>query len=66
MLTIDIEREDNGHWIAEVENLRGALAYGNTRDEALSKVKALALRILADKIENGEFVPEIKAIFSKP
>jgi predicted RNase H-like HicB family nuclease len=51
-LIIEIEQEDDGRWIAEVSNLPGAMVYDKTPDEA--KVKALALRTLADRIENGE------------
>lgn len=53
-LTIDTEREDDGRWIAEVPELPGVLAYGATRDEAMSKAEALALRVLAEQLEHGE------------
>jgi predicted RNase H-like HicB family nuclease len=53
-LTIEIEREEDGRWIAEVIGLPGVLVYGQTRDEAIAKVQALALRVLADRLENGE------------
>ena len=49
---IEIEREADGRWITEVVDLRGALAYGSTRAEA--HVQALALRVLADRLESGE------------
>jgi predicted RNase H-like HicB family nuclease len=52
--TIEIEREDDGRWIAEVVDLPGALAYGVSRKEALAHVQALALRVLADRLEHGE------------
>jgi predicted RNase H-like HicB family nuclease len=45
---IEIERETDGRWIAEVPDLSGVLAYGQTRDEAVARVQALALRVLAD------------------
>ena len=48
---IAFDREDDGRWIAEIESLPGVLAYGITKEEAQSKVKALALRVVADRIE---------------
>ncbi len=51
-LTIEVEQEEDGRWIAEVIDLPGVLAYGQTIEEAITKVQALALRVLADKIEN--------------
>jgi predicted RNase H-like HicB family nuclease len=53
-LSIEIEREEDGRWIADVLELPGVLAYGSTRDEALAAAQALALRVLADKLEHGE------------
>ena len=50
-LTIELEREDDGRWIAEVTRLPGVMVYGDTREEALAKVRAVALRVLADQIE---------------
>ena len=64
-LRIETETEEDGRWIAEVPEIAGAMAYGETRDEALSQVKALALRILADRLENGEDVPEMTDVFSE-
>jgi predicted RNase H-like HicB family nuclease len=55
--TVEIEREEDGRWIAEVIELPGVLAYGQTREEAISKVQALALRVLADRLEHGESTP---------
>jgi len=57
--TIEYEQETDGRWIAEVKELPGVLAYGRTPDEARSKVQALALRVLADRIEHGEEVPAL-------
>jgi predicted RNase H-like HicB family nuclease len=54
MLRIESEQEEDGRWIAEVPALPGVLAYGETRTEADAKVKALALRVIADRLENGE------------
>jgi predicted RNase H-like HicB family nuclease len=53
-LTVEIDREEDGRWIAEVISLPGVLVYGKTREEALAKVQALALRVLADRLEHGE------------
>jgi predicted RNase H-like HicB family nuclease len=54
MLTIEVEREDDGRWIAEIRELPGVLAYGASRDEAIERVKALSVRVLADRSEHGE------------
>jgi len=51
---VEIEREDDGRWIAEVVELPGVLAYGRNADEALANAQALALRVLADRLERGE------------
>lgn len=48
---IELDREEDGRWIAEIASLPGVLAYGKTKQEAVAKVKALALRVLADEIE---------------
>jgi len=61
--SVEIERETDGRWIAEVMDLPGVLAYGATRDEAMQNVEALALRVLADRIEHGEVIPEVARIF---
>ena len=63
MLVIETEQEDDGRWIAEVSALHGVLAYGATQAEASAKVKALALRVIADRLENGEPVPHEIANF---
>jgi len=63
---VEIEREDDGRWIAEVVDLPGAMAYGQTREEAVSRAEALALRILADRLENGESLPTLENVFSVP
>jgi predicted RNase H-like HicB family nuclease len=54
MLTIEIEREDDGRWLGEVPALPGVMAYGESEAEARIKVSALALRVIADRIEHGE------------
>lgn len=52
--TIEVEQEDDGRWLAEVPELSGALAYGESLSAAMAHVKAVALRILADQLEHGE------------
>ena len=64
MLTIEVEREDDGRWIAEIVDLPGVLAYGQTREEAIERAKALSLRVLADRLEHGEAVPEMGHVFA--
>jgi predicted RNase H-like HicB family nuclease len=63
-MKIEIEREDDGRWIAEVPELPGVMAYGHSRNEAVSKAEALALRVLADKLEQGEEIPELREVFA--
>jgi predicted RNase H-like HicB family nuclease len=62
-LTVSIEREEEDRWLAEVPDLPGVLDYGLTQDDAMIKVKALSLRVLADRIEHGEPVPEMNDLF---
>ena len=65
-MIVEIEREDDGRWIAEVPDLSGVMTYGKTREEAISRVKALALRVLADRLEHGEEIPELRQVFAVP
>ena len=65
-MKIEIEREEDGRWIAEVNDLPGVLAYGKTRDEAIAKVEALALRVIADRLDHGESIPELDELFALP
>ena len=51
---IETELEEDGRWIAEIESLPGAMAYGKTRDDAIANVTAVALRIIADRVEHAE------------
>lgn len=60
--TIEYEQETDGRWLAEVIELPGVLAYGQSSTEALAKAKALALRVLADRLEHGETAPELNSI----
>ena len=63
-LAIDIEQEDDGRWIAEIDELEGVLVYGISRDDAIRNVKTLALRVIADRLERGETLPlQIDNIF---
>ncbi len=63
-LTIEVEQEDDGRWLAEVPALPGVMAYGATRAQAVEHVQALALRVLADRLEHGEAVPEMDSVFA--
>jgi predicted RNase H-like HicB family nuclease len=56
-MKIEVEQEEDGRWIAEVPDISGAMTYGQTRDEALACVEALALHVLADRLEHGESIP---------
>ncbi len=63
-MTIETEREDDGRWLAEVLEISGALAYGATRGVAIAHAQALALRVIAERLENGEEVPDLAGVFS--
>lgn len=65
-LNIEIDQEEDGRWIAEVPDLPGVLVYGGTRKNAIEKAQALALRVIADRLEHGEPVPEMTNVFSVP
>jgi len=56
---VEIEREDDGRWIAEVPELPGVLTYGSSASQVLAKVQALALRVVADRLEHGEAGPDL-------
>jgi predicted RNase H-like HicB family nuclease len=62
-LRVQLEREEDGRWIAELIELPGVLVYGESREAALARVEALALRVLADRLEHGEAVPELSGLF---
>ena len=57
-ITIEHEQEEDSRWLAEVPQLPGVLAYGSTRDEAMAKAEALALRVLAERLEHSESYPQ--------
>jgi predicted RNase H-like HicB family nuclease len=65
-LTVEVEREEDGRWLAEVPELPGVLAYGPSRSEAIVRAQALALRVLADRLEHGEPVPDLGQVFVGP
>ena len=56
---IDLDREDDGRWLAEVPALSGVMCYGQSRAEAVARVQALALRVIADRLEHGEAEPAL-------
>jgi predicted RNase H-like HicB family nuclease len=61
-LWIEIEQEHDGRWIAEIADLPGVLTYGRTREEAIAKVQALALRVIADRLDHGEAAPDLLSV----
>lgn len=63
-MKIEVEREEDGRWISEIPELPGVMAYGSTLEDALAKVKALALRVMADRLEHGESIPQLEDVFS--
>ena len=63
-MRLEVEREDDGRWLAEAPALPGVMAYGESRGEAVAKVEAFALRVLADRLEHGERAPELDRLFS--
>ena len=62
VLTIELDREEDGRWIAEVVDIPGALAYGATPAEAKAKAQAISLRALADQLEHGETIGDLSNI----
>jgi predicted RNase H-like HicB family nuclease len=58
-LTLEIDREEDGRFIAEVPDLPGVLAYGESKEQAVARAQALALRVLADRLEHGEPAPDL-------
>ena len=64
-IRVELEREEDGRILASVPDLRGVMAYGATEEEAVRKVKSIALQVLADMIENGDDVPDsLKVLFA--
>ena len=64
MYKVETEQENDGRWLAEVPELPGVLAYGVSREEAVRKAQALSLRVLADRLEHGEQLPQVSNVFS--
>ncbi|NTW09075.1 MAG: type II toxin-antitoxin system HicB family antitoxin [Anaerolineaceae bacterium] len=62
--TVEYEQEEDGRWLAEVRELPGVLVYGKDPDEAAARAQALALRVIADRLESGEAVPALMFSFS--
>ena len=60
--TIDLEKEEDGRWIAEVHQIPGVICYGENREEAVTKAEALALRAYADQIETGETTSNLASL----
>jgi predicted RNase H-like HicB family nuclease len=59
---VEVEQEEDGRWLAEVLELPGVLAYGQSQDAAVSKVQALALRVVAKRLDHGEAGPQLLSI----
>ena len=57
--SIELEREDDGRWLAEVPAMAGVMCYGASREEAVARVQALALRVIAERLEHGEVPAEL-------
>ena len=62
VLTIELDQEEDGRWIAEVVDIPGALAYGATPEQAKARAQAIALRVLADQLEHGETKGDLSSI----
>jgi predicted RNase H-like HicB family nuclease len=61
-LTIELDREEDGRWIAEIKELSGVMCYGRSREEAKANVQALAFRVLADRLEHGETTADFMSV----
>lgn len=55
--SLECEREDDGRWLADVPQLPGVMAYGATAEEAMARAEVLALRVMAERLEQGEAKP---------
>lgn len=62
LITVELDREEDGRWIAEAVDFPGAMVYGPTQEAAIKRVQALALRCIADRLDNGEYVPGLEQI----
>ena len=63
-MKVEVEREEDDRWIAEIPELPGVVVYGATRKQAVAKAEALALWVLADRLEHEEEIPELKEVFA--
>ena len=63
-MTIEVELESDGRFIAEVPEIPGAMAYGVTQEQAIARVEALVLRILADRLDHGDPSPQVSEVFT--
>jgi predicted RNase H-like HicB family nuclease len=63
---IEIEKESDGRWIAEIPDLPGVMSYGATRADAIARAEVLALRVIADRLDHGEAIPELDELFTVP
>ena len=61
-LRVEFELETDGRWIADIPDLPGVMAYGQTREEAGARVQALALRVIADRLDHGETAPDLMSL----
>ncbi len=64
MYQISLEQEDDGRWIAEIEALPGVMVYGDSKQQAIIKVEALALRVLAEQLEQGQTPTQLDEFFA--
>jgi predicted RNase H-like HicB family nuclease len=64
MYRVETEQEADGRWIAEVPELPGLLVYADSREQAVRKAQALSLRVLAERLENGEDLPQVQNVFA--
>ena len=62
---IELEREEDGRWMADIPDLPGVMTYGKDRDDAIAHVQALALRVLADRLEHSEAAPSLLSVSFK-
>ncbi len=63
-MKIEVAKEKDSRWLAEVPDLPGVMAYGKSKAEAITKAEVLALRVIADRLDHGETIPDIKDLFA--
>jgi len=64
-IRVEVEREDDGRYLASIPDLPGVMAYGSAEEDAIRKVQSIALQVLADMVESGEDVPDsLKVLFA--